>query len=122
MFADIKSLCEVMDEGDPLQIQEQQKKNLSDSLKLGVQAIKGHVFHPSHISLPIIDGHTQTILMGLKGMLSTSEYEYDKRMTFELKDGGKFYVDMKGKCFLDEAVVEKDRPLLFVLPGLTSTS
>ena len=101
MFAEIENLFTVIEEGDPLQIEKEQKTKLCDSLKLGVQAIKGHVFRPSYISLPIVDGHTQTILMGLKGMMSTSEYEFDKRMTFKLKDGGQFYLDMKGKCFVD---------------------
>jgi len=50
------------------------------------------------------------------------DYIYDKRETFILSDGGTIFLDMKGKSFLRNDKADKLTPLLFVLPGLTSTS
>ena len=70
MLEDLEKLFTVIDKGDPLLVEDNQKIKLCDSLKLGVRAIDGHVFCPSAVSLPFIDGHAQTVLMGVKGAMS----------------------------------------------------
>ena len=41
---------------------------------------------------------------------------------FKLSDGGQIHIDLKGTCFLQDNIPkeENERPLLFIVPGLTS--
>ena len=49
-----------------------------------------------------------------------NSYPYDKREVFTLSDGGEIHIDFKGKSFIDIDSVKK--PIIFLIPGLTSFS
>lgn len=73
--------------------------------------------------------------LNLKGLVSTyicevhriirdnilkSKHIYDKRELFTLSDGGQIYLDFMGRRFVDDR--PSDRPIVFILPGLTNDS
>lgn len=78
------------------------------------------------------NGHIQTFMSGIKEKIHKHfirDFDYDKRVKFRLADGGQIYIDLKGNCFKKDQTdynknisYEHTRPVLFVLPGLTSTS
>lgn len=47
-------------------------------------------------------------------------YPYDKQETFRFADGGHIFIHFKGKSFIEETRSSNLRPLLFIVPGLTS--
>ena len=129
---DFKEFFSLNKKGDPLIIHcDDEDKELSETLKIGARAIQNHIFFPTKATMPVAwKGHGQTFLQGIKHQVcSKREYKYDRRDVFKLSDGGQIHVDLKGKCFLESndfppidepPVHEPDRPLLFILPGLTS--
>ena len=103
-----------MKKGDPLIFHDHANK--SEKINLGVKSISGHVFIPSIASAPFLfKGHGQTFLIGLKDKFGKKTITYDSRELFKYKDGGQAFLDLKGSF-------NSDRPILFVIPGLTSTS
>ena len=93
--------------------------NKSENLLSGIKAIDGkHIFTPSLLSLSsITGGNGQTIMITMKEkFLKTfySDFVYTSRELFSYKDGGKTHIDIKGEL--------KDRPIIFIAPGLTSDS
>jgi len=50
------------------------------------------------------------------------DLKYDRQETFTFKDGGKIKIDFKGRSFVANTNEGSDAPVLFVVPGLTSTS
>ena len=70
-------------------------------------------------------GNVQTIMGDLFDFFNG--IKYDHREEFVLNDGGKIYLDYKGKCLKrsEETYIEDENnknPVLFVCPGLTSHS
>jgi hypothetical protein len=91
----------------------------SENLLKGIKAIDGkHVFKPSLLSLSsITGGNGQTIMISMKEKFQKafySDFVYTSRELFSYKDGGKTHIDIKGDL--------KDRPIIFIAPGLTSDS
>jgi predicted alpha/beta-fold hydrolase len=64
-------------------------------------------------------GNVQTLVNELMNNVK-GEIKYDKRESFVLSDGGTIFVDYMGKSFKDEEI--SAAPVMFVCPGLTSTS
>ena len=78
-----------------------------------------HVLRPSLFSCHYITGgNGQTIMTSIKDNFQKKrgEFKYTSREIFTLKDGGKIYIDYMGQ------LEQSTRPILFVVPGLTSTS
>jgi len=52
------------------------------------------------------------------------DFQYDHRELMKFKDGGQTYLDFKGTCFKNGCASseDKDRPILCICPGLTSSS
>jgi predicted alpha/beta-fold hydrolase len=75
-------------------------------------------------------GHGQTFLIGLReklypAMTSKTRLEYTKRELFKYSDGGQTILAFLGDCFSEAEVDPKtfiNRPILLIIPGLTSTS
>ena len=109
MFDDLSSFVDLLRKGDPLVVHTDNKDDLTEELKTGVQALEHHVFFPTVASMPFAaDGHGQTFIFGFRSRYDDKEYPYDRRELFKFKDGGQIYVDFKGEHF------ESDRPLLFI--------
>ena len=97
-------------------------KAKTPELLAGIEAVKHHVFRPSTLSFRRISGgNMQTLLTPLKDYFRhrwLGPFVYDNREVFTLSDGGEIYIEYLGKCFTEEGGPE--RPILFIVPGLTS--
>jgi predicted alpha/beta-fold hydrolase len=97
-------------------------------MKKAVDKLKNHCFRPSLTSCHwIFGGNAQTLMCEIKDIFYNKiygEYLYDKKEVFNFEDGGKILLEYKGNSFvmIDQ---NKDagllKPLLFIVPGLTST-
>ena len=66
-------------------------------------------------------GHVQTVANEVIELFY-GEINYDKRESFKLSDGGTIFVDYMGKSFKDGGTSTSSAPVMFICPGLTSTS
>ena len=89
-----------------------------------IRATQDFKFRPSRCScLWLLGGNVQNLLVELKE--SWHDYvgrgfTYDKREVFSLSDGGEIHIDFKGDSFINEEA--QKRPIVFIVPGLTSCS
>ena len=99
-------------------------KPKSEKIELGIKAIQGHVFAPTLLSAPMLTkGHGQTFIAGIKETYFHRKSKYDRRIKLKFSDGGQTFLDCKGNCFVNGVNPEdKQRPLLCICPGLTSSS
>lgn len=93
----------------------------------GIQAIQNFEYRVSLFTnfwyLLGLGGHSQTLLCELKEQVRDfllPLHKYDRRELFTLSDGGQIYLDLQGNRFKN--TIKSKRPILFVLPGLSSDS
>ena len=114
-----------MPSGDPLKIHGT-KSNKSEKIQLGIRAIEGHVYAPPAITVPLMfGGHSQAVISGFRSMIhpglsSKTIIKYDREELFKYSDGGQTIVSFIGTSFTEPSK-NTDRPILLVIPGLTST-
>ena len=93
----------------------------------GIAAIQGFEYKVSLFTnffyMLGLGGHSQTLLCELKEQVRDfflPLHKYDRRELFTLSDGGQIYIDMQGSRF--KRNIQSKRPILFILPGLSSDS
>ena len=117
---------------DKLEFIEKQTK--SDRVLTAISNLqaKNLVYRPSLLSFHMFfGGHVQTLASDVMEAISKSEINYDKRESFILSDGGTIYIDYMGESFKDKetetsndenSLTSAAAPVMFVCPGLTSSS
>ena len=84
-------------------VQEGERLQKTDVLMRGLEAIKGQCYRPSLLSMSwIARGNINTLLCPIKESIQNKIHgtmRYDHRELFELSDGGKIYIEYKGKLF-----------------------
>jgi predicted alpha/beta-fold hydrolase len=97
-----------------------------------VRDFYGHVYWPTPVGVPhIFRGNFMSLMTDIKNnvyskLMRYPMIVYDKKETFKLSDGGQIYLCMMGSSFAkideDPKAEIKCRPLVFIIPGLTSSA